>query len=68
MAKDIHIMNHVWIAPKSVIMKGAVVGDGCVIGQYSLVNKQIPKNCLAVGMPAKVVKENIRWTREDVLK
>ena len=67
-AKDVIIGKHVWIAPNSVIMKGAVIGDGCIVGSSSMVNKQIPESSLAVGTPAKVVKENVSWTREDVLK
>lgn len=66
-AKDVIIGNHVWIAPSSVIMKGAEISDGCVVGSHSMVNKAIPKNCLVVGMPARVVKENIHWTREDII-
>ena len=66
-AKDVIIGKHVWIAPSSVIMKGAILGDGCIVGSHSMVNKSIPYSCLAVGMPAKVVKEAVSWTRDDVL-
>lgn len=66
-AKPIKIGNHVWIAPGSEVMKGVVVGDGCIIGSQTMVTKDVPANCLAVGRPARVVKENIRWTREDVI-
>lgn len=31
-AKDVELGNHIWIAPHSVIMKGAKVGDGCIVG------------------------------------
>lgn len=65
-AKDVIIGEHVWIAPNTKIMKGAVIGDGCIIGSDSTVNKDIPENCMAVGRPAKVVKTNIKWTRENL--
>ena len=64
--KPVIIENHVWIAPNSKIMKGAVVHSGCVIGSNTMVSKEIPLNTLAVGQPAKVVKENIKWTREKL--
>ena len=64
--KSVRIGNHVWIAPNSKIMKGATIGDGCVIGSNSFVTKDIPSNSLAVGSPAKVVRENIKWTREKL--
>lgn len=67
-AQNVIVGNHVWIAPSSVIMKGAEIGNGCIIGSHSMVNKTIPEKCMAVGMPAKVVKEEIRWSRENVLK
>lgn len=66
--KDVVIGDHVWIAPNSVVMKGAVIGNGSVVGSHSMINKVIPANCLVVGMPGKVVKEGVRWTRENVLK
>lgn len=65
--QDVIIGNHVWIAPHSIVMKGAVIGEGSIVGTYSMVNKSVPSNSLVVGMPARVVKENIRWTRENVL-
>lgn len=66
-AKPIRIGNHVWIAPGSEVMKGVVVGDGCIIGSQTMITKDVPANSLVVGRPARVVKENIRWTREDVI-
>ena len=65
--KPVVIGKHVWIAPDSKIMKGAIIGDGCIIGSNTMVSKHIPENSLAVGMPAKVVKEGIKWTREDII-
>lgn len=65
--QSILIGDHVWVAPDSKIMKGAEVGNGSIIGSNTLVTKPIPQNSLAVGIPAKVIKENVKWTREDVL-
>ncbi len=65
-AKSVKIGNHVWVAPNSIIMKGASIGDGCIIGSRTMVSKCIPPNTLAVGIPAKVVKEGVIWKREDL--
>lgn len=62
-AKGVVIGNHVWLAANSKIFKGTIVGDGSVIGAYSLVTKKIPQNCIAAGIPARVVKENVCWSR-----
>lgn len=66
--KDVVIGDHVWIAPNSVIMKGAVIESGCIVGSHSMINKNIPANSCVVGMPGKVVKEGVTWTRENVLE
>ena len=64
--KSITIGDHVWIAPQSLILKGVNIGNGSIIGSHSVVTHNVPANVLAVGMPAKVVKENVYWTRESL--
>lgn len=61
--KDVKIEDHVWVAASVKILKGSIVGSGSVIGGYSIVTKRIPSNVIAVGVPAKVVKEDISWER-----
>lgn len=61
-SKDVTIGNHVWIAPNTRIMKGAVINDGVIVGSNTMVTKSVPANCLAVGMPARIVKENVMWS------
>lgn len=39
--KDVIIGEHVWIAPNSKIMKGAKIGNGCVVGSDTTVSKEI---------------------------
>lgn len=59
--KEIVIDDHVWIGIRCTILKGVHIGKGSVIAANSLVTKSIPENCLAGGVPAKVIKENITW-------
>ncbi|ORM67023.1 acyltransferase [Pantoea rwandensis] len=61
--QDIIIGNHVWIAAKAVILNGGSIGDGSILGYGSILKKKIPNNCVAVGLPARVVKKNIAWER-----
>lgn len=51
------IGNDVWIAAGCKIIKGTKINDGAVIGAMSLVNGEIKNNSIAVGIPAKVIKE-----------
>ena len=39
-----------------VILPGVTIGNGCVIGSNAVVTKDLPDNCIAVGIPAKVIK------------
>lgn len=53
----IKIGNDVWIGSGVKILEGVTIGDGCIIGANSVVTRDIPPYCIAVGTPAKVVKE-----------
>lgn len=44
------------IGTHSVIMPSVVIGENAVIGAFSFVNKDIPDNVIAYGVPAKVIK------------
>lgn len=51
------IEDNVWIGEQVTILPGVKIGKGCVIGAMSLVNKSIPPYSIAVGIPAKVIKQ-----------
>ncbi|GAA4452722.1 hypothetical protein GCM10023189_16590 [Nibrella saemangeumensis] len=59
--QPIKIGNKVWIGMNVTILKGVEIGDGAVIAAGAVVNKSIPAGCLAGGVPAKVIKENVEW-------
>ena len=44
------------IGAHSTIMPGVTVGENAVVGAMSFVNCDIPDNCVAVGVPAKIIK------------
>lgn len=53
----VNIGSKVWIGEGVIIMPGVSIGDGCIIGAHSIVNKDIPQNSIAVGSPAKIIKK-----------
>lgn len=55
--KPIVISDRVWIGANSVITAGVTLGRHCVVGAGSVVTKDIPEFSVAVGNPAKVVKQ-----------
>ena len=50
------IKDNVWIGANVVVMKGVTIDEGSVIGANSVVTKDIPPYSIAVGIPAKVIK------------
>ena len=54
---EIHIGKGVMIGMESLIMPGVIIGEGAIVGAYSLVTRDIPAWTIATGRPAKVVKE-----------
>ncbi|MBG9981858.1 acyltransferase [Aerococcaceae bacterium DSM 111020] len=51
------IGNNVYIGAEANIMAGVNIGNNCIIGANAVVTKDIPDNSVAVGVPAKVVKD-----------
>ena len=57
--KTIVVGNNVWFGAGVTVCPGVMIGDNCVIGAGSVVVKDIPANCVAVGNPCKVIREII---------
>jgi len=51
----VKIGNNVFIGMHATILKGVHIGNNVIIGAGSLVNKDIPDNCVAAGNPAQVI-------------
>ena len=59
--QPVRIGNHVLIGFGAVILKGVTIGDGAVIAAGAVVTQDVPSRCLAAGVPARVVREDITW-------
>ena len=55
-AEPVTIGNDVWLGGNVTILPGVSIGNNVVIGAGSVVTKDIPSNCVAVGNPCKPVK------------
>lgn len=56
-ALPISIGNNIWIGADVCVLPGVTIGDNCVIGAGSVVNKNIPAGSLAVGNPCRVIRK-----------
>lgn len=66
--KEIIIKDNVWIGTKCLILKGSNIDNNSIVAAGSIVNKEFSNNCIIAGNPAKVIKNNVYWTREEVMK
>lgn len=62
--KQVIIGDNVWVGDNVVILPGVRIGNGCVIGSNAVVSKDLPDYCIAVGIPAKVIKRYNFTTRK----
>ncbi|WP_069172954.1 sugar O-acetyltransferase [Streptomyces griseus] len=56
-ALPITIGNNVWLGGGVIVCPGVTIGDNSVIGAGAVVTKDIPANVVAVGNPARPVRE-----------
>lgn len=65
--KQIMISDDVWIGANCIITAGITIGKHTIIGAGSVVTKDMPDFCVAVGNPAKIIKRynvnTMQWER-----
>ena len=66
-SKSVVIEDNVWLGEHVSVLPGVTIGENSIIGANSVVTKSIPANSIAVGIPAKVIKqfnfETKRWEK-----
>jgi acetyltransferase-like isoleucine patch superfamily enzyme len=59
-----------WLGAGTVVLPGAVIGKHVAVGANSVVTSYLPDYCVAVGAPARVIRqfsESSGWTPRDFL-
>ena len=65
-SKPITIKKNCWICSGAIICGGVTVGENSIIAAGAVVNKDIPPNCIAGGVPARVIRRLDENDRMDV--
>jgi len=63
--KQIVLQRRVWLGRQCKVMKNVTIGEGSIVATGALVTKDFPKACAVGGVPAKVVKERVTWSRKQ---
>jgi len=65
--KNIKIGNHVWIGYGVTLLKGTQISDNSVVGAKSLLCSNFEmKNVIIAGHPAKIIRQEINWSRKSI--
>jgi sugar O-acyltransferase (sialic acid O-acetyltransferase NeuD family) len=56
----VHVGKNTWIGANATVRPRVVIGDNSIIGAGAVVVTDIPSNVVAVGVPAKVIRENMK--------
>jgi maltose O-acetyltransferase len=56
-AEPITIGNNVWLGGGVIVLPGVTIGDNTVVGAGAVVTKDLPPNVVAVGNPARVIRQ-----------
>lgn len=56
-ARSITVGDNVWFGAHVCVLPGVTIGDNCVIGAGSVVNRDIPADSVAAGNPCRVIRK-----------
>lgn len=63
--QDIIIEDKVWIGHNAALLPRARIGKGSILGYGAVTSSDFGRNKLIVGCPAKAIKDNVIWSRDN---
>ena len=60
------IEDHVWLGGECVLAENTRIGSGSIVAYRAFAKGIYPNNCVIGGLPGKVIKKDIAWTRANV--
>jgi acetyltransferase-like isoleucine patch superfamily enzyme len=67
-SRGINVGDDVWIGSHVVVLDGVTIGDHCIIGAGAVVTKDIPAWSVAVGNPARVIRDRRHATPAPITR
>lgn len=64
--RQIILGNHIWLGQRSALLYNTQIGDNTIVGLGSVVKGKFGSNCMVAGVPAKIIKRNVSWSRRKV--
>ncbi len=64
---DILLERHVWLGQDVLAVGDQHIGFGSIVGARSFLKRPVPPKCIAAGTPARIIKENMSWGRQNGL-
>lgn len=57
------IGEHVWVGRQAIVLPDVEVGRGVIVGAGAVITTQVPEFCIVGGVPARVIKSGMTWSR-----
>ncbi|MDS0526243.1 sugar O-acetyltransferase [Clostridium sp. SHJSY1] len=64
-SKPVNIGNDVWIGGNVTVLPGVTIGNNVILAAGAVVTKDIPDNCVAGGVPARIIKPLLNDIEEN---
>ena len=55
-AADVRVGANTWLGARVIVVAGVTIGDGAIVAAGSVVSRDLPANCVAAGVPARVIR------------
>lgn len=66
--KAIVVEKNVWIGANATILQGVTIGDNSIVAAGAVVLKDVPKNTIVGGIPAKIIREIDPFMKEEAAR
>jgi len=64
-SKNVLVGDCVWLGEESVLLPGAEIDVGSIVAERAVTSSCFPDHVILAGVPAKVIRENIIWSRDN---